>query len=134
MSMSTKNQYLHALITKSGGYHLKNKKHKSLILEEYCRTTGQNRQAVSAKIRSGKYVKSLRREKGEERRRRSSPLHQWDNRLSGEALEYIWPPLRPAFKANDKNWTAAISEIRWVVNFNWNDEKVKSRLGAHHWR
>src|SRR3989338_4057371 len=73
MSMSTRNQYLHALITKSGGYHLKNKKHKSLILEEYCRTTGQNRQAVSAKIRSGKYVKSLRREKGEERRRRSSP-------------------------------------------------------------
>jgi len=73
MSMSTRNQYLHVLITKSGGYHLKSKKHKSLILDEYCRTTGQNRQAVSAKIRSGQYVKSMRKENGQERQRRSSP-------------------------------------------------------------
>lgn len=73
MSMLTRNQCLQALITRCGGYHLKNKKDKTNILNEYCRITGQNRKAVSAKIRSGKYILSLRRKRGEERHRRSSP-------------------------------------------------------------
>lgn len=40
-------------------------------MDEYCRIIGQNRKAVIRKIRSGKYVKSLRKEKREEKRERS---------------------------------------------------------------
>lgn len=73
MDMKTRNQYLHALITKNKGYHLKSKKEKSALLDEYCRVTGQHRTAVSAKIKSGAYVKTMKRETGEEKRTRSSP-------------------------------------------------------------
>ncbi|MBI4272525.1 hypothetical protein HY621_01595 [Candidatus Uhrbacteria bacterium] len=71
--MKVRNQYLHTLITKQRGYHLKPRKEKSAILDEYCRVTGQNRHAVSAKIRSGSYVQAMKLESGEERRTRSSP-------------------------------------------------------------
>lgn len=73
MNMHTRNQYLHALITKRGGYHTRSKKEKSAILDEYCRITGQRRKAVSAKIRNGSYIKTIRRDKGEIKQTRSSP-------------------------------------------------------------
>lgn len=73
MDMKTRNQYLHTLITKRNGYHLKPRKEKSALLSEYCHVTGQNRRAVSAKIRTGRYVRTMKRESGEERRTRSSP-------------------------------------------------------------
>ncbi len=73
MDMKARNQYLHTLITKNRGYHLRPRKEKSTILAEYCTITGQYRKAVSAKIRSGAYVKSMRKETGEEKRTRASP-------------------------------------------------------------
>lgn len=69
MPMPARNQYLHALITDRGGYHLRSKKEKSRILTEYCRVTGQHRGAVSRKIRSGAYVHTLRRETGQQPKR-----------------------------------------------------------------
>ncbi|MBI2644669.1 hypothetical protein HYW94_00620, partial [Candidatus Uhrbacteria bacterium] len=71
--MKARNQYLYTLITKRKGYHLKPRKEKSALLSEYCQVTGQNRRAVSAKIRSGRYVRTMKLESGEERRTRSSP-------------------------------------------------------------
>lgn len=73
MDMPARNQYLHTLITKRHGYHLKSKKEKTRILDEYCKTTGQRRKAVSAKIRSGAYVRAMRKEMGREKRHRASP-------------------------------------------------------------
>lgn len=70
--MKAKNQYLQTLISHNGGYHLKRKKERSKILDEYCRVTGQNRKWVMQKIRSGSYIKTMRREKGEEKRIRRS--------------------------------------------------------------
>ena len=55
--MYSKNQYLKALVEKRG-YLLKSKKEKSRLLDEYCRTTGQNRNYVIRKIRTGAYLKS----------------------------------------------------------------------------
>lgn len=72
MSMEAKNQYLHTLITKMGGYHLAGRKEKTRILEEYCRVTGQNRKYVIRKIKSGAYVKTMRKEKGEKKQTRKS--------------------------------------------------------------
>lgn len=72
MNMQSRNQYLHALITERGGYHTKTKKGKTELLKEYCRVTGQQRKAVSAKIRSGAYVHSMRRENGATKRTRRS--------------------------------------------------------------
>lgn len=72
MDMKARNQYLHALISQSGGYHLAPRKEKSHILDEYCKVTGQNRKWVIHKLRTGVYVKTMRREKGEERRIRRS--------------------------------------------------------------
>jgi len=57
MDMKSKNQYLKALIEKRG-YLLKSKKEKSKLLDEYCQTTGQNRNYVIRKIRTGVYLKS----------------------------------------------------------------------------
>jgi len=57
MDMYSKNQYLKALIEKRG-YLLKSKKEKSRLLDEYCQTTGQNRDYVIRKIRTGVYLKS----------------------------------------------------------------------------
>lgn len=72
MTMEAKNQYLHSLITQSGGYHLVGRKEKSRILTEYCNTTGQNRKYVIRKIRSGKYIHSMRREQDKHKRTRKS--------------------------------------------------------------
>jgi len=72
MDMKARNQYLHALITERGGYHLQNRKRRTEILDEYCRVTGQNRKWAIQKITSGSYVKTMRVEKGEEKRTRSS--------------------------------------------------------------
>ena len=57
MDMQAKNQYLKALIEKRG-YLLKPKKEKSKLLDEYCQTTGQNRNYVIRKIRTGNYLKT----------------------------------------------------------------------------
>jgi hypothetical protein len=57
MDMQSRNQYLRALIEKRG-YLLKSKKEKSKLLDEYCKTTGQNRNYVIRKIRKGAYLKS----------------------------------------------------------------------------
>lgn len=73
MDMKARNQYLHTLITKRKGYHLKPKKEKSALLDEYCRVTGQHRVAVSKKIRSGVYVNTMRYETGKQKRTRTSP-------------------------------------------------------------
>lgn len=73
MNMPARNQYLSSLITQWGGYHRKAKAEKSHLLDEYCRVTGQHRKAVSAKIRSGAYVGSLRQEIGQAHRTRTSP-------------------------------------------------------------
>ena len=73
MNMKSRNQYLHTLIIQNAGYHLKTKKEKSLLLDEYCRVTGQHRGAVSRKIRTGTYIHSLRKETGQVKRHRSSP-------------------------------------------------------------
>ncbi|PIP75571.1 integrase [Candidatus Kuenenbacteria bacterium CG22_combo_CG10-13_8_21_14_all_39_9] len=56
MDMHSRNQYLKALIEKRG-YHLLSKKEKIKILNEYCATTGQNRNYVIRKIRSSTYLK-----------------------------------------------------------------------------
>ncbi len=56
MEMYSKNQYLKALIEQRG-YLLKSKKEKSKLLDEYCQTTGQNRNYVIRKIRKGIYLK-----------------------------------------------------------------------------
>jgi hypothetical protein len=56
MNMYSKNQYLKALVEKRG-YLLKSKKEKSKLLDEYCKTTGQNRNYVIRKIRTGTYLK-----------------------------------------------------------------------------
>jgi hypothetical protein len=56
MDMYSRNQYLVALV-KERGYLLKSKKEKSQLLNEYCKTTGMNRNYVIRKIRSGAYLK-----------------------------------------------------------------------------
>lgn len=71
LSMQTKNQLLFTLISQNNGYHLRAKKEKTKLLDKYCHITGQNRKAVIRKIRSGHYVKSMRKEKVEERRQRT---------------------------------------------------------------
>ncbi|MDI6591925.1 MAG: hypothetical protein QME61_03260 [Patescibacteria group bacterium] len=57
MDMKSRNQYLKALIEKRG-YPLASKKGKSQLLDEYCQTTGQNRNYVIRKIRTGAYLKA----------------------------------------------------------------------------
>jgi hypothetical protein len=54
MDMSSRNQYLIALVERRG-YHLLSKKEKTALLDEYCQTTGQNRSYVIRKIRQGRY-------------------------------------------------------------------------------
>lgn len=72
MNMQAKNPYLHTLITQMGGYHLVGRKEKSRILDEYCRVTSQDRKHVIRKIKSGSYVLTIRKEKGEVKRTRKS--------------------------------------------------------------
>jgi hypothetical protein len=80
MDMQSRNQYLRALIEKRG-YLLKSKKEKSKLLDEYCKTTGQNRNYVIRKIRKGAYLKS-----GFGKRRRKE---YYDGYVK-EALVKIW--------------------------------------------
>lgn len=70
LSMQVRNQLLFTMISQNGGYHLVRRVEKTRLLNEYCKVTGQNRKAVIRKIKTGQYVKSLRKEKGEEKRRR----------------------------------------------------------------
>lgn len=72
MDMKARNQYLNTLIAQKGGYHLQGRKQRSAILDEYCRVTGEHRKAVVRKLRTGTYIKSMRKEKGEEKRTRVS--------------------------------------------------------------
>lgn len=87
MNMKARNQYLHTLITHNGGYHTKSKKERSRILNEYCHISGEHRKAVIRKLKTGSYIKTMRREKGEEKRTRTSVydrnvifylIHLWD--------------------------------------------------------
>lgn len=74
MDMKSRNQYLFTLVSKAGGYHLSSRKQKTKILDEYCKTTGQNRKYVIRKIRKGTYIKSIQRdlkEPGKKRVRKS---------------------------------------------------------------
>lgn len=68
MTMQSRNQLLFTMISQNGGYHLRSRAEKTRLLNEYCRITRQNRKAVIRKIKSGQYVKSMRKEKGEEKR------------------------------------------------------------------
>ncbi len=70
--MQACNQYLNTLITQRGGYHLKSKKERSHILDEYCEVTGEHRKAVIRKLRSGRYIYTMRREKDKVKRIRAS--------------------------------------------------------------
>jgi hypothetical protein len=79
MDMHARNQYLETLL-RERGYHLRSKKEKSLLLDEYCQNTGQARKYVIRKIRSGGYSKS-----GQRKRRRTI----YDGRVM-TALTRLW--------------------------------------------
>lgn len=70
LSMQARNQLLFTMISQNGGYHLLSMAGKTKLLNEYCQVTGQNRKAVIRKIRTGQYVKTMRKEIGEEKRTR----------------------------------------------------------------
>lgn len=70
LSMLARNELLFTMISQNGGYHLCSRAKKTRLLNEYCQVTGQNRKAVIRKIRTGQYVKTMRKEKGEEKRTR----------------------------------------------------------------
>ena len=67
MNMQTRNEYLQTLIQERG-YHLRSKREKSDLLNEYCGNTNQNRKYVIWKIRNGKYIKDRTKEKQRKRR------------------------------------------------------------------
>lgn len=69
--MQTRNQLLFTMIKRNGGYHLRSKAEKGRLLNEYCRITGQNRKAVIRKIKTGQYVKTMRKETGQEKSKRA---------------------------------------------------------------
>lgn len=82
MNMQSRNQYLLTLIEKRG-YHTLPKKEKSKMLDEYCATTGQARNYVIRKIRSGAYLEK----KGEKKKRIKK--HYYDGKVR-EALARCW--------------------------------------------
>lgn len=82
MDMKSRNQYLFTLISRSGGYHLAPRKQKSKILNEFCKTTGQNRKYVIRKIRTGAYIKSIRREKQEFSQKQRARKSIYDNEVA----------------------------------------------------
>ncbi len=86
MSMQSRNQYLEALIRKNKGYHLKTKKEKTKLLNEYCRVTGQNRKYVIRKLRLGLWVYQEQRKKRSKQRIRKS---YYDNNVKA-ALIKCW--------------------------------------------
>lgn len=86
MDMKSRNQYLEELIRKNGGYHLRSKKEKTKLLNEYCRTTGQNRDYVIRKLRRGAWVYQERRKNSGRQRIRKTT---YDNDLKS-ALIKCW--------------------------------------------
>jgi hypothetical protein len=62
MDTSSRNQYLKTLIEKKR-YHLRTKKEKSKLLDEYCVLTGQNRNYVIRKIQTKAYLGPERKKK-----------------------------------------------------------------------
>lgn len=85
MDMKSRNQYLYALISKNGGYHLKGRKAKKKLLDQYCKVTGQHRKWVIGKIRSGEYVKSMRGEQEQKEGVRQTRRCAYDN----ETVSYL---------------------------------------------
>jgi hypothetical protein len=57
MDMKSRNQYLQSLIEKRG-YLLQSKKEKGQLLDEFCANTDLNRKWAIAKIRTGQYLQS----------------------------------------------------------------------------
>ena len=88
MNMKSRNQYLEELIRKNGGYHLKSKKEKAKLLDEYCRVTGQNRKYVIRKLRSGAWVYQERRKKEKKTKKRKRKKY-YDNNVK-VALIICW--------------------------------------------
>ena len=72
MDMKSRNQYLEELIRKNEGYHLRSKREKTKLLNEYCKVTGQNRKYVIWKLRTGAWVYQEKRKRSNRRRIRKS--------------------------------------------------------------
>lgn len=86
LSMKSRNQLLEELIRKNGGYHLKSKKQKSVLLDQYCKITDQNRKYVIRKLRFGSWVFQERRKKEKRQRKRKS----FYNNIIKSALIKCW--------------------------------------------
>lgn len=71
MDMKSRNQYMEELIRKNGGYHLRSKKEKTKLLNEYCKVTGQNRKYAICKLRTGAWVYQERRKRSNRQRIRA---------------------------------------------------------------
>lgn len=84
MDMKSRNQYLEELIRKNGGYHLKTKKEKTKLLNEYCQITGQNRDYVIRKLRKGLWVYQERRKREGRQRIRKS---YYDNNVKATLIK-----------------------------------------------
>lgn len=84
MDLMSRSQYLKTLIQRHG-YLLKSKKQKSLILDEYCKNTGQNRKYVIWQIRKGKYLQYTVPNKQKRRNRKE----YYDNAVK-LALIHCW--------------------------------------------
>lgn len=84
--MQSRNQYLEALIRQYGGYHLKSKKEKSKLLDEYCKVVKQNRKYVIRKLRTGAWVYQEKRKQQPKQRKRKS---YYDDRVKS-ALIKCW--------------------------------------------
>jgi len=80
MDMQAKNQYLLTLIQERG-YHLRTKKEKTGLLNEYCENTSQNRNYVIRKINTGAYLKT--------RTQRKKKKEYYDGYVR-EALVKLW--------------------------------------------
>ena len=66
MDPECKNQYLRAIIERRN-YFLRSKKEKSKLLDEYCATTGLNRNYVIRKIQNKGYLKTIAKKKRKEK-------------------------------------------------------------------
>lgn len=89
MDMNARNQYLYALISKNGGYHLLGRREKKKLLDQYCKVTGQHRKWVIEKIRSGAYVKSMRREKNQREGIKRTRKCVYDNEVAAYFIR-LW--------------------------------------------
>lgn len=66
MDSECKNQYLRAIVEKRN-YFSKSKEEKSNLLDEYCATTGLNRNYVIRKIQNRSYLKLIEKKKRKEK-------------------------------------------------------------------